>query len=79
MHTIQLKIHDKVYEKFLWLLSKFNKEEVEIISENKDFITTSVYLQKELDEIKSGNATFISQDELENRLNQVIKKHESHL
>ena len=72
MHTIQLKINDKVYDRFLWLLSKFNKEEVEIVSEDQDFISTKNYLQKELDEILSGNAKFISQNELESRLDQII-------
>jgi hypothetical protein len=72
MHTIQLKINDKVYDRFLWLLSKFNKEEVEIVSEDQDFISTKTYLQKELDEIQSGNAAFISQKELESRLDQII-------
>ena len=64
MHTIQLRIHDKVYEKFLWLLSKFSKEEVEIVSENDNFAATSIYLQKELDEINSGKAIFISKEDL---------------
>lgn len=72
MHTIQLKINDKVYDRFLWLLSKFNKEEVEIISEDQDFVSNMIYLQRELDEIQSGNANFISQRELESRLDQII-------
>ena len=38
MHTIHLKINDKVYEKFLRLLSKFNKEEIEVLSEENQFI-----------------------------------------
>jgi len=72
MHTIQLKINDKVYDRFLWLLSKFSKEEVEIISENQEFISTKKYLQQELDEIQNGNAKFISQSELESRSDQII-------
>ncbi len=72
MHTIQLKINDKVYDRFLWLLSKFNKEEVEIVSENQDFISTKSYLQEQLNEIQSGHANFISQSELESRLDQII-------
>jgi hypothetical protein len=68
MHTIQLKINEKVYDKFIWLLSKFNKDEIEIISDDKDFISTQKYLQKELDEIKSKKAVFYSQNEFENRL-----------
>jgi len=72
MHTIQLKINDKVYDRFILLLSKFNKEEVEIVSEDQDFASNMIYLQKELDEIQSGNANFISQRELESRLDQII-------
>ncbi|MDO6739445.1 tRNA pseudouridine synthase A [Wenyingzhuangia sp. 2_MG-2023] len=72
MYTIQLKISDKVYDKFIWLLSKFNTEEVEIVSESSDFTTTSKYLHKELNEIESGKAKFVSQQEFENRLNGII-------
>lgn len=72
MPTIQLKISDKVYDRFLWLLSKFNKEEVEILNEDQDFISAKKYLQKELNEINSGNANFISQTEFESRLDRMI-------
>lgn len=79
MHTIRLKINDKVYDRFIWLLSKFNKEEVEIISEEQDFISTKEYLQKELEEINSGEAVFYSQKELDDRLDKVISKYENNL
>lgn len=72
MPTIQLKINDKVYDRFLWLLSKFNKEEVEIISDNQDFLNTQHYLQKELEEIDNDSANLLSQDEFESRLDQII-------
>ncbi len=79
MHTIRLRISDKVYDKFLWLLSKFSKEEVEILSDDQGFISTQKYLQKELNEINSGEANFYAQDELDNRLDHVIQKHENNL
>ena len=72
MYTIQLKISDKVYDKFIWLLSKFNKEEIEIVSEQTDFISTKNYLNQELTEIENGNANFISQTDFENRLNGIV-------
>ena len=72
MHTIQLKINDKVYDKFIWLLSKFNKVEIEIVSETSDFKSTQNYLQKELEEIESGKANFLSQQDFENRLNNIV-------
>ena len=79
MRTIQLKINDKVYDRILWLLSKFNKEEVEIISVDQDFSENQEYLQKELNEIESGKAKFYSQDEIDKRLDQVIDKYENNL
>lgn len=72
MHTIHLKISDKVYDKFIWLLSRFSKEEIEIVSENPDFDATKEYLQKELNELKEGKANFISQQEFEDRLNRIV-------
>ena len=72
MHIIELKISDKVYEKFIWLLSKFSKEEVEVISENQDFNSDKTYLQAELDQINTGEASFVSQDDFEKRLNKII-------
>ena len=71
MYTIQLKISDKVYDNFIWLLSKFNKEKIEIVSESSDFTATKNYLHKELSEIENGKATFVSQ-EFESRLNRIV-------
>lgn len=72
MRTIQLKINDKVYDKFIWLLSKFSKDEVEIVSDNVHYTANREYLQKELDEINEGKAIFLSQSEFERRLDQII-------
>ena len=58
MHTIQLKIKDTVYEKFLTLISKFNKDEIEVLSENSNFISAQQYLQEELNDIVSENTIF---------------------
>ena len=72
MYTIQLKISDKVYDKFIWLLSKFNKDEIEIVSEQNDLNSTKEYLHQELTEVENGNANFISQTDFETRLNEII-------
>ncbi|EDP94598.1 tRNA pseudouridine synthase A [Kordia algicida OT-1] len=72
MRTIQLKINEKVYDKFIWLLSKFTKDEIEIVSDSSDFKTSQDYLRKELNEIESGKANFISQKDFEDRLNEII-------
>jgi hypothetical protein len=75
MHTLKLKVNDKVYDKLLWLLSKFNKDEIEIIPESADFAQTQKYLTLELNDILKGDATFIEMDEAEQRLENVLKKH----
>ena len=76
MHTIRLKISDKIYDKIIWLLSKFNKDEVEVITESHEFTENKKYLEQELKEIKEGKAKFLSFEEAEERLEKVIKKHE---
>jgi len=79
MHTIRLKINDKVYDKILWLLSKFSKHEVEIINEDAEYFENQKYLEQELGEILSGNARFVEMDEAEERLEKVIKQNENRI
>ena len=74
MHTIKLKVSDTVYEKLIWLLGKFTKEEIEIIPESSDFSMAQEYLQKELNDILTGNAKFVEFEEAEKRLDQVLLK-----
>ena len=79
MHTIKLKIEDKVYDKLIWLLSKFTKDEVEIILEESSFTETKKYLETELDEILKDKADFLTVNDTEQRLENLIRKHEDHL
>jgi len=79
MHTIKLKIDDTVYDKLIWLLGKFNKEEVEIILEETTFLETKKYLDSELHDILTNKANFLSENETEQRLDSLIKKHEDNL
>jgi len=69
-------VKDRVYDKLILLLSKFSKDEVEIIPETSDFAKNQKYLVDELQEILNGNAKFIEIDEAEQRLENIIKKHE---
>jgi hypothetical protein len=77
MHTLKLKVNDRVYEKFIWLLSKFSKDEVEIIPEDTDFKKNQTYLATEFDEILQGKANFIEMNEAEQRLEKVVARHEN--
>jgi len=79
MHTLKLKIDDRIYDKLIRQLEKFSKDEVEIIIDESDFTETKKYLDAELDEIKSGKAKFFTVNEAEQRLENLIKKHEDHI
>ena len=77
MYTLKLKVGDGVYEKLLLLLSKFNKDEIEIITESSEFASNQQYLSAELNEIYNEKASFIEMTEAEERIENIIKKHES--
>lgn len=79
MHTVKLRVNDGVYDKLIGLLSKFNKDEIEIIPETSDFVKNQKYLTNELNEILSGKAMFVEMDEAEQRLENIIKKHEGNI
>lgn len=77
MHTLRLNVNEKVYDKLLKLLGKFSEDEIEIISETFDLKINQKYLDHELKEILNGSARFIELDEVEQRLENVILKHEN--
>ena len=77
MQTIHLKINDRVYEKVMWLLGKFSKDEIEIIGSDEDFKTTRAYLHSELEDINTGKAEFMDIDQADIYLENVVKKHET--
>ncbi|MBN1185598.1 MAG: hypothetical protein JXB49_25165 [Bacteroidales bacterium] len=79
MQTIRLNINDKIYDRLMRLLGKFSKDEVEIIKEDTAFMENKSYLETELNEIVDGKAKFVSVEEAEQRLENVIRKHENNL
>jgi hypothetical protein len=76
MQTLRLRVNDRIYDKLIWLLSKFSKEEIEVIPETNDFASNQKYLLDEMNEILSGKAKFVEMGEAESRLENVIRKHE---
>ena len=79
MRTVRLKISDSVFEKFQLLISRFDKGEIELLSEEREFLSTQKYLQNELSEVQEGKAEYHSQEELDARLDKVIRKYENRL
>jgi hypothetical protein len=76
MKTIKLKINDSIYNELMWFLNRFSKDEVQIIKEDEDFAATKNYLERELEEIKSGKATFHTVEETDSRIEKTIRNHE---
>lgn len=77
MQTIRLRVNDKIYEKLLWLLKKFNKSDIELIAEDDNFLEEKAYLHGELHDIDNGDSKFYSIEQLEVELEKVIAKHEN--
>lgn len=77
MQTIRLRVNDKTYKQLMLLLSRFNKEEIQVIREDDEFISIREYLKNELAEIEAGTAEFTSIDEMNEELETTIKKHEA--
>jgi len=77
MQTIRLRVNDKVYKNLIRLLSKFAKDEVEVIEENDTFLSIQQYLKKELANVEEGTAKYTTIEALENRLDDTIRKNEA--
>lgn len=51
MQTIRLRVNEKIYNNLMLLLSRFKREEIQIIEENENYLTVKEYLEKELEKI----------------------------
>jgi len=76
MQTIRLRVNDKVYKSLIRLLSKFSKDEIQVIEEDDNYLSIQQYLKKELSTVEDGSAEYIDIEELENTLDATIRKHE---
>lgn len=77
MHTIKLNVSDSIYNELIVLLTRFSKEEIEIISDEENFTASKNYLNLELEDLKSGKATFYTVDEATDRIEKTIQKYEN--
>ena len=79
MQTLRLNINDSVYERFLVYLQKFDKSQIEVINENKEFRANQKYLRSELDDIDNGKAEFVTLDDLDSSINELIGRYENNI
>ena len=77
MQTIRIRVSDQIYDRFLWLLRKFKKDEIEVIEENESFQNVQSDLKLKLEKIDSGKEQFLTLAEFESKLDQVISGHEN--
>ncbi|MCF8370670.1 MAG: hypothetical protein K9H64_03540 [Bacteroidales bacterium] len=68
---------DKIYKHLMWFLARFNHEEIQVVRESNEHITIQEYLQNELEKIENGTAEFLSIEQLENDLENTIRKYET--
>lgn len=77
MHSIRLKIDDEIYDNLIRYLRKFSRDELEIIIEDTDLKEDKKCLEKELEELSDENTRFYTLNEVEERLEKIIKRHEN--
>jgi len=76
MHTLRLRVDNKVYKNLMWFLGRFSKDEIQIEEETDQFISTRQYLEKELNTIEEGKAEYISIEQLDEDLEAILPSHE---
>ena len=79
MLTVRLNIKENALDRVMQSLKAFSSDELVVINEDQNYLTNQKYLHNELEEINSGNAEFVSHEELESSLNEVISKYEDRL
>ncbi|MEZ4722159.1 MAG: hypothetical protein R2813_09820 [Flavobacteriales bacterium] len=76
MTTIRIQINDKVLDRVLKLLGHFSKDEVEIIAEDVEFLKQKEFIQSELQKMDKGEVDFISVEEMNQQVRELISKYE---
>lgn len=76
MQTIRLQVSRGAYKHLMLFLSRFKKEEIQIIKEDEEFVSVQNYLKEELASIEDGNAEFVDIDQLDAELETTIRRYE---
>ena len=76
MHTIRLKISDKLYKTVLEYFGNFMEEDVQVIEENESFVSIRDYLKKELSKVEEYSSEYLTLKQLDQKLEATIRSHE---
>jgi hypothetical protein len=77
MHTLRLRVDNKIYKNLMWFLGKFSKDEIQIEEETDQFISNRQYLDKELNTIEEGKAEYIGIEQLDDDLEAILRSNEN--
>lgn len=77
MQTLKLNINDNVYDKFMLILQRFDKSEIEIVQEDNLFNLNKNYLNFELNKLNADSSELITVEELNNSMDEIISKYEN--
>lgn len=77
MHTLRIQVNKSIYKQLMWFLSRFKKDELQIIEEDQEYLSVRQYIQKELTRVEEGSAKYITLDDLEKELQSTINKYEA--
>ncbi len=76
MHTIRLRVDERIYRNLMWFLNRFSKDELQVIREDDEYLSVREYLKKELAAVEEGTAEYISLEELDKELDATLEKYE---
>jgi hypothetical protein len=79
MLTVRLNIKENALDRVMESLNAFTSDELVVINEDQNYLDNQEYLHQELEDINIGNGEFVSHEELERSLNEVISKYEDRL
>lgn len=76
MATFKIKVSDKVLDRFLNMLKQFNSNDIQIVQEFENVEEAKRYVQASLTKLESDESQGISIEELDERIERIIKEHE---
>lgn len=76
MRIIRLRINDRIYKQFMWLLKRFDTNEIQDVREDEDYVSVQEYLSGELERLEAGEADFIDLHQFEQEMEKTIRKRE---